>query len=272
MCKKLLVAAVALVVGLSVVKHTQLGSLLHVWWKDARASVEKQIPPEVQIKQLGVEIDKIDRDIKKNLSHLAAQEVDCQMLEEKVNALRASQKQLKADVSSMKEAIEGTRTERVSFNGVTYRTPELTRKLDSAINILESRKAELKAKEQLLADKKRTLEAAHQRISAMRDQKEALRVTVARLETRVETLRLKQMEAKVDLDDSQVGRCNELAGKIEERLRKSEVEAKLQAEYGYRTVSPVLDREPKTTEEVLKSARHALQDDDGAEKVAVEKQ
>jgi chromosome segregation ATPase len=271
MCKKLLIAAVALVVGLSVVKHTQLGSLLRVWWKDVRVSVEKQIPPEVQIKQLGVEIDKIDKDIKKNLSNLAAQEVDCQMLEERVNALRASQKQLKDDVSAMERLLDTPRTERISFNGVTYRTPDLTRKLDSAVGIYTNRKAELKAKEQLLADKKRTLEAAHQRISAMRDQKEQLRVKVAQLETRVETLRLKQMEAKVDLDDSQVGKCNELAGKIEERLRKSEVEAKLQAEYGYRTVSPVLDREPKTTEEVLKSARKALQDDEAPEKVAVEK-
>jgi chromosome segregation ATPase len=268
MCKKLLVTAIALVVGLSVVKHTQLGSLFHVWWKDARASVEKQIPPEVQIKQLAVEIDKIDKDIKKNLSNLAAQEVDCQMLEERVVALRNSQKQLKDDIAGMEKLLDNPRNERVSFAGVTYRPMELTRKLDSATTIYTSRKAELKAKEQLLADKKHTLDAAHQRISAMRDQKESLRVTVARLETRVQTLRLKQMETKVDLDDSQVGRCNELASKIEERLRKSEAEAKLQAEYGYRTVSPVLDREPKTTEEVLKSARKALQEDEVLDKVA----
>jgi chromosome segregation ATPase len=267
-----LIAAVALVVGLSVVKHTSLGSLFQVWWKDARATVERQIPPEVQIRQLAVEIDKIDKDIKKNLGKLAAQEVECQMLEERVVALRTNQKQLRDDISAMEKLLDNPRTERVSFSGVTYRTPELTRKLESATSTYTNRKSELKAKEQLLADKKRTLEAAHQRISAMRDQKEALRVTVARLETRVETLRLKQMEQKVvDLDDSQVGRCNELAGKIEERLRKSEVEAKLQAEYGYRTPSPVLDREPKTTEEVLKSARQALQDDEGPEKVAVEK-
>jgi chromosome segregation ATPase len=272
MCKKLLIAAVALVVGLLVVRHTSLGSLIQVWWKDARAHVERQIPPEVQIKQLGVEIDKIDKDIKKNLSNLAAQEVECQMLEEKVVALRASQKQLKEDVSEMEKLLTAPRTERVSFNGVTYRTAELTRKLDSAATLYKNRKAEVAAKEQLLADKKRTLEAAHQRISAMRDQKEQLRVTVARLETRLETLRLKQMEAKVDLDDSQVGKCNELAGKIEERLRKNEVEAKLQAEYGYRAASPILDREPKTTEEVLKSARQALQDDEaGPEKVASDK-
>jgi len=260
MCKKLLVAAVALVVGLTVVKHTQLGSLLHVWWRDARASVEQQIPPKVKIKQLTVEIDKIDHDIKKNLSRLAAQEVDCQMLEEKVADLRGGQKQLKEDIGAMEKALDA-KAERVAFQGVPYRTTELTRKLDSAVTMYTSRKSELKAKELLLSEKRRTLEEAHRRLSEMRDQKEQLRVTVARLETRLETLRLKQMEAKVDLDDSQVGRCNELASKIEEGLRKQEVEAKLQKDFGYRTASPVLDRDPKTAEEVRQAARQALQDD-----------
>jgi chromosome segregation ATPase len=260
MCKKLLVAAVAVVVGLTVVKHTQLGSLLQVWWKDAKISVEKQIPPEVRIKQLNVEIDKIDRDIKKNLSRLAQQEVDCQLLDEKVVALRASQKQLREDVASMEKLLDQPKTERVAFNGVTYRNSELARKLDAATSLYTGRKAELKAREELLTEKKRTLEEAHQGIGRMRDHKEQLRITVARLETRLETLRLKQMEAKVELDDSQVGKCNELASKIEEQLRRSEVEAKLQEKYGYRNTTTV-DHDAKTTEEVLKAARRALQDE-----------
>jgi chromosome segregation ATPase len=257
MCKKLLVAAVAVVVGLAVVKHTQLGSLLQVWWKDAKISVEKQIPPEVRIKQLGVEIDKIDRDIKKNLSRLAQQEADCQMLEEKVVALRASQKQLREDVAAMEKQLDQPKAERVAFNG---RTSDLARKLDAATNLYTSRKAELKAREELLAEKKRTLEEAHQSVSKMRDHKEQLRITVARLETRLETLRLKQMEAKVELDDSQVGKCNELASKIEEQLRRSEIEAKLQEKYGYRNAT-ASEQDAKTTEEVLKAARRALQDE-----------
>jgi hypothetical protein len=268
MCKKLLVAAVAVVVGLTVVKHTQLGSLLHVWWRDARGTLERQIPVEVQIKQLALEIDKIDRDIKKNLSNLAAQEVDAQMLEEKVNSLRAAQKQLKEDMIGMGNILD-SKTERVAFQGVNYRRPQMNSKLDSATTLYTNRKSELMAKERLLADKKLTLEAAHQRIGAMRDRKEEFRMRIAQLETRNEMLRLKQMEARVDLDDSQVGRCDDLASKIEERLRRSEMEAKLLAEHGYRTPSPVLDREPKTTEEVLKAARQALQED--GEAVAADK-
>jgi chromosome segregation ATPase len=260
MCKKLFVAAIALLVGVFVVRHTSWGSLLQVKWNDIRGSVEKQIPPEVRIKQLGVEIDKIDRDIKKNLSKLAAQEVDCQLLEEKVAALRGAQGQLKADISAMEKALDTPRNERVSFHGESYRTPELARKLDSAVHVYTGRKSELKAKESLLSEKKQALEEAHRYISKMRDEKERLRIDVARLETRVETLRLKQMEARVEFDESQVGKCNELAGKIEEQLRRAEVEAKLHEDFGYRTRTQVFDREPRSAEEVLKAARKALQD------------
>jgi chromosome segregation ATPase len=260
MCKKLLVAAVAIVVGLAVVRHTQIGSLMQVWWHDIRTGVERQIPPEVQVKQLALEIDKIDRDIKKNLSNLAGQKVDCQLLEERIADLRGRQAQLKEDITAMAKLLD-SKTEKVSFKDVTYRTPDLARKLDLATSLYTSRKAELKAKEQLLGDKKLTLEAAEQRIGAMRDQKEQLRVSAEKLKTRIELLRLKRMEARVELDDSQVGKCNELLGKIDEALRKSEMEAKLQADFGYRTATPGTDREPKSTEEVLKAARRALQED-----------
>src|SRR5258708_5090848 len=52
MCKKLVLAAVAILVGSMVVKHTSVGSLARVWWNDARQAVERQVPPETQIKRL----------------------------------------------------------------------------------------------------------------------------------------------------------------------------------------------------------------------------
>jgi chromosome segregation ATPase len=260
MCKKLLIAAVAIVVGLTVVRHTSFGSWLQVWWHDARQSMERQIPPEAQVKRLANEIDKIDRDIKKNLSNLAGQKVDCQLLEERITSLRASQNQLKDDIAAMTRLLD-SRTEKVSFKDVTYRATDLARKLDLATTLYTTRRGELKNKEELLAQKKQALEAAEQRITAMRDQKEQLRVSCEKLKTRIELLRLRQMEARVDLDDSQVGRCNELLGQLDTTLRKLDMEAKLQTDFGYRTTTPALDREPRSTEEILRAARRALQEE-----------
>jgi len=270
MCKKLLVAAVALVVGLSVVKHTSLGSLFQVWWKDARASVESKIPIETEIRQLGIEIDRIERDLKKNVSALALDETECQGLEEQVVALRTKQAQVKENIAAMEKLLDKPQTERISFNHVTYRPYELTRKLDAAVSEYNGRKADLQAKERLLDGKKRKLEAKFQLISAWRDKRDQLRVTAAQLETDVQMLRLEQMEAKVEFDESQVGKCNERVANIKKRLNQAKAEIKYAAKLGLGTDLGV-EREPKTTEEVLKSARQALQDDDGPEKVATGK-
>jgi hypothetical protein len=68
----------------------------------------------------------------------------------------------------------------------------------------------------------------------------------------------------VEIDDSQVNRCNTLASKIETRLREKEKVAELNLQYGYRSEVPALDKEPRPAEEVLKSARRALADDEAA--------
>jgi chromosome segregation ATPase len=263
MLKKILIAAVAVVAGLVVVNRS---SLVRVWWNDARSCMERQIPPEVQLKQLAHEIDKIDADIKRNISKLAAQEVSVNQLEERVTGLKNKQKTVRADIESMREKLEGVRTEKVSFKGHAYPKSELTRRLDMAVTDYTNLKDQVKSQELLLADKRRTLEAAHTRISEMRNKKEEFRVVAAQLETKVEQLRTQQMASNVDLDESQVGRCNELIQKIKTRLATDEATVRILHDYGYETKTPVAAPEQKSTEEVLKSARQALEDD--TEKVA----
>jgi hypothetical protein len=160
----------------------------------------------------------------------------------------------------MEKLLTGSKTEPISFNGVTYRPSELTRKLDGATTLYNSRKAELKAREQLLDEKKLALEAAHQRISTMRDRKEHLGVMVARLETSLQRLRDKQTKSGVAFDESQVSKCNELLRKLEDRLAKEESENKYLAEFGF--TKPTDAPESKNTEEVLKAARKALEEPD----------
>jgi chromosome segregation ATPase len=262
MCKKLFLAAVAIVIGVFVVRYTQLGTLLQVWWHDARASAEKWIPPEQQIKTLNMEVEKIGTDIRQNISKLAKQEADCEKLEKDVVALRATQKQLREEIASIEKVLDA-RTERVVFQGAPYRPSELARRLDSATVRYTNGKGELKAKEQLLEERKKTLEEAHRCISKMRDEKERLRVEVARLETSLETLKLQQMQDRVQLDETQVGKCNELLAKIQDRLRQMEIESKLQRDFGV-TNTAVVSGDTKSTEEVLKAARKVLQDDNDA--------
>lgn len=263
MCKKLVLAAVAILVGTAVVRHTSIGSLAQVWWHDAKTTLERQVPPEVQIKQLEVEVNKIDRDIKSNLSRLAAQEVDTQKLEENVAALKEDQTRLRASVEALTACLKGDSAGngRITFNGREYSKSYLTSKLSTDVARFESRKAELKAKEKLLDLKKQAVEAAHDRIAAMADQKEKLRVTIAKFETRQELNRLNAVraEAGVELDDSQVARCNELAAQIERRLDVQAKETDMFTRYGYGTPGPKVEQ-TRPTAEVVEAAERALND------------
>jgi len=270
MCKKLVIAAVAILVGSAVVKHTSVGSLVQVWWHDAKQAVERQVPPEVQIKQLAVEVGKIDADIKRNLSKLATQEVEVEKMVVKVEELKQEQSALKADITAMTKGLESS-TEKVSFNGRNWAANKLTRQLDGAVAKYERNKAELTTKEKVLSKNREALDAAHARIQEMKAQKDQLRDTVAGLQARMELARLNatRNHATVDFDDSQVARCNQLASEISQRLNKDEKEIELYTQYGYGTTQQKAE-ETKPTAEVLKAAKKALQDD-GEDRVAVEK-
>jgi hypothetical protein len=272
MCKKLILAAVAILVGTAVVKHTSFGSLAQVWWRDAKQAVERSVPPEVQIKRLANEVGKIDQDIKQNLSKLAQQEVDTQKLDEDVATLKENQTTLKAEITAMTKSLEAGNTEKVSINGKNWRVGSLTRQLDGAVAKYERTKVEVKSKEKLLANKREALEAAHARIAEMNAQKELLRDTVANLETRLQLARLNatRNHATVEFDDSQVARCNELANEINQRLAVDEKTIELNARYGYGIAQPKAE-ETKPTADVLKAAKKALQDESEERVAAGEK-
>jgi len=257
MFKKMAIAALAIGVGFLLLSRF---SLVRVLWNDGKNWVTKQVPPEVKLKEIRREVERIDHEIQKNLSVLAKMEVETNMLGEEVVALRDRQQKLRGDVAAMNHSLEG-QAAKVSFKGNEYRINELSNKLDMAVVDYKNTKDRLKAKEALLSDKKRTLEAAHARISSMRNQKEELRTLVAKLETQIEVVKQKQMESHVNLDDSQVSRCRQMIHDLEVRLREQEKEAQLMVDYGYRTPQSQLTQE-RTPDEVRKAAQEVLADEE----------
>jgi len=270
MLKKILIATVAVVVGLGVLaKVTKISPM--VMFGDCCKSVKNMVPPETQLKQLNVEIDNIDRDIKKNLSRLARLEVEVKDQDAKLEAKRTHQAKLRAEITDLQKGLE-TRTEKVAFRGQTYRPSELTRRLDMAVTEFTSLKENIKAEESLVVEKKRTLEAAHNRITEMKNEKEKLRLVAAKLANHLEVVKLNQMQSQVavEFDETAVTRCRELAKDIETRLKTADTEAKLLKDYGYTSNSNPTVEKGKSREEVLKSAKQALQDDEAADKVTVD--
>jgi hypothetical protein len=264
MLKKILIAAVAVVAGLVVLNHS---SLVKTYWNKMCHSAKRMVPPEVRLQQLNTEIANIDKDIKKNLSKLASMEVDVNMFEDKVKEDRKEQARVRADIVDMRKALE----ENVAFRKGPISATQLTDRLEMAVTKFTGLKERIKVQEELLTNKKRTLEAAYSRISEMKNEKEKLRVLATKLETHLEMVRLKQVQnQEITFDDSAISNAREIAKDVEIQLRTAEKSMELRAQFGYADKVP--DEKPsKNREEVLKSARQALEDDNEPAAVAIEK-
>jgi len=268
MLKKILIAAVAVIAGLAVLNHS---SLVKTYWNRACCSAKRMVPPEVRLQQLNTEIGNIDKDIKKNLSRLARMEVDVNMFEEKLKEARTEQAHARADIADMRKALE-ERGEKVVFRKSPISASRLTDRLEMAVTKFTGLKERIKVQEQLLANKKRTLEAAYNRISEMKNEKEKLHVLATKLETHLEMVRLKQVQnQEITFDDSAISNAREIANDVEVQLRTAETDLKLRAQFGYADRVPE-EKPAKDRDEVLKSARKALEEDNEPAAVAIEKE
>jgi len=263
MCKKLCIAVGAVILGLVAVMVVPKFSTHASAVYDKVFHWANEVPPEAQLQQLKKNVDLIDQDIKKNLGQLAAQEVQAERLETSLTKMKEKQTALREEIEAMSKALDSKET-RVSWKGTNYSKSELALRLESKVNDYELHKTEIKTREQVLVSKKQSLELAHQRIREMKEQKEELRVTIAKLEARIEQIKLKQAEnqSTISLDDSQVSKCHDLANKLSLQLDEEQKKSELLDRYGYTKEPKYPSREEKSTDEFLKAAKKALQDDD----------
>jgi len=261
MLKKLLIAAAAVVIGLVVLKKTDIGSLAQVWWKDAGCCLSRQVSPETRIKQLKHEISKIDVDVKSAINNLVRQEASYKMLKDEVDSLKMVQDQRRKDLLVLVGLLEKGPTE-VLFDRQTYTSDEAQGKLDFLRTSYETGKGALKAKDDLLKTKAKQLEIADQRIFKIQEKKTELTNLVAKMEAQLEQIRLKQVENNtIEVNDSQVNKCLVLQENLKRMLMEEEARAEKYARFGLTTTrqAPVKDERSRT--ESINAAKAALADD-----------
>jgi len=258
MLKKLVIAAAAVVVGLVILKKTDLGSLMQVWWKDAMTCVKKQVPPETRIKQLKMEIGKIDDDVRTAVNSLIKQEVAHEELKEKTNNVKAHLDTLKKDMTALIDVLEKD-SKRVSFRGEDLSSEAAQARLDRFRAEYEAAKENLKVKEQLLRTKAEQLDLAKERIRKISDKKTELTEQVAKLESQLELLRLKQLDSPITVNDSQVSKCQALQEDLRKMIKEEQIRADKYAEFGLLPANPEKAETPQRSKvNSIKAAREVL--------------
>jgi chromosome segregation ATPase len=260
MCRKLFLAAVAVLVALVVIRKTELGTLLQVWWNDARSDWKKQIPPEKRIQMLKVEIAKINDDISRAVTHLATLKTDREELSRSVENLRGKVADRKKTLKAMVEALENGNT--YVSAGEELKANELEARMNLVRKDLDTSKSALKFREEHLKLKSEAYQAASDSIRAIQQKKNELETLVVNLEVQVEQLKMKKVENNWVLDTTHVSKAEALYAEIQRDLNVEKNKAELYDEFGLTSKRPTTTEEPAATrQESLKAARAALEEE-----------
>jgi len=241
MCKKVLVAAVAVVVAVLVINFTGAGRYVRLWLKQGREYAKAQIPPEQKLAALEEDLKQLEAQDKRHLNLVARHRVEVKETEEQVERFRRDRvNSAEKRIRALQASLAGEK-EFVTYENKTFARAVLTDELRASARQFRTDEERLKAMEEGLAAKKKGLQVNEEK---WRD----LQLTRDRMKTRLEQLKLalaqaRQAEAneKNTLDDAGYRRFSAEFDAVEREIKIKTEEFNLRTEGS----SPVRAHEEK---------------------------
>jgi len=232
MLKKLLIAVVAVAVGLTVVKSTKVGSLMRVKWNEATAWCNKQIPVPDEIARLRLEIANLGKDTKSHCQVIAEEMVAVDNLKREIGEAETKLTQQKKKITAMRDALADGGTQKVVLGDNTHPRVRVQKQLARDFDLYKNCEAQLTAKKKLLESRQECLAKAREQLTAMQDARHDLEVQVSQLEAEYNTLKVTQTKSKIALDDSALSKAKAGVAALRDRINADAKAAALRAEFG----------------------------------------
>ncbi len=235
MLKKIVIAGVAVLIGLAVLSYTDCGSYIGLGWKKMKDKARNAVPPEVQIERLRHDLTQLEPEMKKNRSALAQQLVELDMLTQDINKTEARLKVRFEELQALKEeAKSGVKA--VSFDGRKYSNVHAQEVFINEWATYKTAKESLDARKKLLEAKTASATEAKKALAnwaAMKAQREA---ELDQIEAELRTVRLAQERNHIEIDHSRLSRFNSSVTDLKKRVAVMQKELQLQGEFGTRSV------------------------------------
>jgi chromosome segregation ATPase len=267
MLKKLLIAAVAVVVGLVVVQKTSLGSYVRVWWKNARLCASRQVPVETEIERLRDELARIGKDSTKYFQAMAEDIEAVKELKRDITRHEANLERQKKNVLTLKEDLASGNAF-VFYGDTKYSRERIKSQLAHDFEAYKAAEASLAAKRKLLEVKEQNLTAAKDRMRAMQETRRDLEVELARLEAEHKTVLASQTRSKTHFDDSELSRIKKGVADLRTRINVQKTALEVEAEYSGGPI-PVTERVKE--KDLLKAIDSHFDAEKKGDKVAAQK-
>jgi len=260
MLKKLLIAVVAVAVGLTVVKSTKMGSLMRVKWNEATAWCNKQIPVPTEIARLRDEISRLGNETKGHCQVIAEEMVAVDNLKREVSEAEAKLEKQKKKVTAMRDALNEGGNKLVVLGEEKYPRVRVEKQLGRDFDLYKTCEAQLAAKKKLLESREVCLAKAREQLSAMQDSRRDLEVQVSQLEAEYNTLKVAQTKSKFNLDDSALSKVKDGVNALRDRIAVEQKKAAFEAEF---VDGPISVGDTVKTKDLLKEIDAKFSKDEG---------
>jgi chromosome segregation ATPase len=234
MCKKIGIAVVAVLVGLFVVKKTEVGSLLKGCWRDAKTWTRNQIPLEKQIADLKADLASLDKSDARHYDAVAERIVEVDNLRKEVAKMRLSLEEQERGIKARNDDLKSNRDTFV-YSGENLSREKFEKRLRSDFEFFTRAQAALDAKQKQLEARDEGLSKAREQLRELKTVRKEMETELARLETELQNLNLAKLRSNVQLDDSDYARIREGMNRVRDRINVQVESLKLQGEYEPRT-------------------------------------
>jgi chromosome segregation ATPase len=218
MCKKVVIATLAVLVGLAVVKGTRIGSYLRMAKKDAAAWVDQQVKYETEIKRLRNEIEDLERADAVCYDQVAAQRVSLRQKEQSVKKDSADLAMFRNRLQSLRGLLRDGETQLVSYNGHEYTKAQVEKQIDIDFDRYKQLKASVASQENYLLALKQALALNEEKMSQLKQNRQSMLTEVQNLENELVELRQAQAASATVVDDSAYGRVKADIAALKQRM------------------------------------------------------
>jgi len=238
MFKKVMIATLAVVFGLAVIKGTWLGSHLRMRLAKARNWVESRVPPEQEIARLRMELANLAREDDKHFDKVARLAVDVDNAEKNIAKLRTNLNKQEVRIRQLKSDLEGA--EFVTVDGGARYT-----RADLRIDAVAFKNAEdnLKSQEATLEARKRLLGLERKKLADLKNKRDEMATDLQKLETALAEERQVQAASECTIDDASYRQLRKDMDQVRDKINVLKKKRELRGEF-----QPALDQ-TKVTEQ-----------------------
>jgi chromosome segregation ATPase len=221
MCKKVLIATLAVLVGLAVVKGTKIGSYLRMAKKDAAAWVNKQVEYETEIKRLRYEVERLEKEDAVCYDGVAEQRVNIRKKEQSVARDRAEVEKLHTRLTTLRSSLASLGeddTQLISYNGNKYSRTEVEKQIDIDFNTYKQLKAAVASQETFIKSLRTALAQNEEKMANLQRTRQEMLTSLQDLENELVDLRQAQTANANLFDDTAYGRVKQDIAALKDRL------------------------------------------------------